>query len=226
MPELCEQCRNTGWCVGIVDDRRGAISRPCTCAIGKAITLLEVARRLENRQKHLAWAAIPPRFASARLEDFDNVPVGALEALDGQGVIITGKPGVGKTHLAVALLVALLEQGRWGFFADTSTLLDRIRACYHPDGPVSADEMLAAVVEAEVLLLDDLAVEHMTPWVREKLYQIVNTRYLYQRQSLVTTNLTMKVLSQRVGDRIVSRLHQLCVVVEMTGQDRRLAWPT
>ncbi len=154
---------------------------------------------------------------------------------DGTGVLITGGIGTGKTHLAVAALRALIqEHNAVGLFYDHRSLLKAIQKSYDQNSPESEADVLAPVFQADVLVLDELGREKRSEWTGEMIEHILNTRYNDRRTTIITTNYsneastltrrdgtTTETLGDRVGDRIFSRLQEMCLIVEMRGGDFR-----
>ena len=126
-------------------------------------------------------------------------------------LLITGDPGCGKTHLAVAIAGESLRQGSQVFFAFVPTLLDHLRMTYSPDSPVHFDELFEQILNAPLLILDDLGAENSTAWAEEKLYQIVVHRHEAGLPTVITTASTMAEL-ERAKPRIFSRLVDSAVV--------------
>ena len=212
-----------------------------------------VARRGARR---LAAARIPERYTHCTLEDFvpnyggENrslsralmqarqfVP-GFRGDLGGNGLLLTGSIGVGKTHLAVGILQGLLEQGVKGIFFDYRDLLKQVQHSYNRSTEVTELEVLAPVFEAEVLVLDELGAAKPTDWVWDTVAHILNTRYNDRRTTIITTNyanlppagadghdarlaVREETLGDRIGERMRSRLQEMCVMVEMAGPDFR-----
>lgn len=166
------------------------------------------------------WAAaIPSRFLWARLADFNPTEIKPVldwtERPDGRNLVLAGAVGCGKTYLATAASRPLLERGLDVVFAPLVELLDRLR----PGGETYAFEDLC---HADVLVLDDLGAERPTDWTAERLYALVNRRWLEERPTVATTNLMPSELEGAVGPRVFSRLvGNDAVVLEMGGTDRR-----
>ena len=107
----------------------------------------------------------------------------------GPGLLLTGSIGVGKTHLAVGILQALVaERGATGLFYDYRDLLKQIQNSYNAQVRETELEILAPVFEAEVLVLDELGASKPTDWVWDTVAHILNTRYNDRRTTIITTN--------------------------------------
>src|SRR5262249_51526939 len=112
-----------------------------------------------------------------------------LGADEGLGLLFTGDNGVGKTHLAVAVLRELVTtKGVRGQFWDFHELLREIKNSYNPETLTTELQVLEPVVDTDVLLLDDLAAWKMTDWMNDTLFYILNSRYLAKRATVITTN--------------------------------------
>ncbi len=104
------------------------------------------------------------------------------------GILLMGPCGVGKTHLAVAALRALVLRGHQGLFYDYRELLKEIQASYNPISQSTEMGVLEPVLTAEVLLLDDIGASKPSAWALETVGHILNTRYNERRVTLLTTN--------------------------------------
>jgi DNA replication protein DnaC len=160
----------------------------------------------------------------------------------GQGLLFVGSIGVGKTHLAVGVLQRLVqERGVKGLFCDYRELLKSIQNSYNPQVNMTELELLRPVFTAEVLILDDLGAQKPNEWVWDTVALILNTRYNDKQTTIITTNYpdlpagagfrvdekgnkpakSEDTLGDRIGDRMRSRLAEMCVRVEMAGEDFR-----
>ena len=162
-----------------------------------------------------------------------------LHVPSGSTLIVTGDNGVGKTHLAVAVLRELVEsKGARGQFWDFHELIREIKNSYDEETHTTELQVLEPVVETDVLLLDDLGAWKMTDWMNDTLFYILNRRYLARRPTLITTNypdrdvsardlekadatVRREYLVDRIGYRLRSRLLEACTVVRLDGPDRR-----
>lgn len=151
-----------------------------------------------------------------------------------QGLLFMGTVGVGKTHLAVSILKGLTERGFTCLFCEFGALLKQIQDSYNANTKTSELAVLAPVLNADVLVLDELGASKPTDWVRDTMAHIINSRYNDKRLTIFTTNYLDErrndrdeTLEDRIGVRLRSRLYEMCRTVTIVGDDyrRRLAGP-
>jgi DNA replication protein DnaC len=174
---------------------------------------------VEELRRHVhTWPDhIPARFVGARVADLDGDLAAVAADWDGRrNVLFLGGVGVGKTHAAVAIARTRFEQGDDVMFAPSVELLDDLR----PGGP---EGTMTRACNVAVLVLDDLGAERPTDWTGERLYRIVNRRWLEGRTTIATSNLSAAELAQATGKRMWSRLFHDAVALELAGNDRRKA---
>jgi DNA replication protein DnaC len=128
-------------------------------------------------------------------------------------LVLSGPSGCGKTHLAAAIANRCLELGIAALFVIVPDLLDRLRAAYHPDSDVGYDQTFDQVRNAPVLILDDLGAHSSTAWAQEKLFQIINHRFNALLPTVITTNIPLTKLDDRLYTRLsdpsLSRVYEL-----------------
>lgn len=147
----------------------------------------------------------PFKICTAYVEKF-------AELKNGQGLLLTGKSGTGKTHLACAVANALKEK-YWVQFAHVPTLLEKLRT-----GSVD----LEPLVNAQLLILDDIGSERESAWTIERLLIIVEGRLVHCRPTIYTTNYEAADLDKRLGMRLASRILGHNVALVLHGPDYRL----
>jgi DNA replication protein DnaC len=141
-----------------------------------------------------------------------------------------GTVGVGKTHLAVSILKGLTERGFGCLFYEFGSLLKQIQDSYNSNTRTSELSVLAPVLNADVLVLDEVGASKPTDWVRDTMAHIINTRYNDTKLTIFTTNYLDErrserdeTLEDRIGVRLRSRLYEMCRTVVVTGEDHRKA---
>lgn len=249
MPDICPLCDGSG--LRILEQNGSRFAQPCTC-------------RMQLRSDRvLRQASIPKRyehcFLSEYVTNFDSIHPTQKRAhrhacdfverypveTGGKGLLLTGSIGVGKTHLAVGILKALIaERGAAGLFCDYRDLLKQVQNSYNRNVSATELEILAPVFSAEVLVLDELGASKPTDWVWDTVAHILNTRYNDCRTTIITTNypnlpplgreltettpasnarasMREETLGDRIGERMRSRLQEMCRVVDINGEDFR-----
>ncbi len=139
----------------------------------------------------------------------------------GKGLYFCGDVGTGKTHLAVAVMNELIQRKRVpSLFVTVPEFLDNLRGAYNDPGR-DLDEWMAAVKNAEFLVLDDLGSERPTEWVQERIFVIVNHRYRGALPTVFTSNIGPKDLAEQLGERTASRIIAMCEWIALEGEDYR-----
>jgi len=239
---ICERCGGTGFEIVSRDGRDWA--QPCRCRRGGSEAPDIVALcRIPPRYEHCTLATFEAgnRSLRAALERAMSYCAGYpyLGTDEGLGLLFTGDNGVGKTHLAASVLRELAEtKGARGSFWDFHELIRAIRDSYNPETRTTELQVLEPVVEADILVLDDLGAWKMTDWMNDTLFYILNSRYIAKRATIITTNYQdvdrdqalsadplrrKEFLVERIGQRLRSRLMEMCLVVRLEGPDHRQA---
>jgi DNA replication protein DnaC len=212
----------------------GKGARRCECRLS------DLRRRLFEQ------ARVPRRYAECSLSNYQPATENVSQVLAfkqayrlvreypavGRGLLFAGPVGVGKTHLAVAILRGLVEKGTPSLFCEYGSLLKEIQDTYSPVSRASETSVLAPVYDAEVLVLDELGVTKPTEWVLDTMTHLIGRRYNDRKLTIFTTNYTDdrqrlagETLQDRIGARLRSRLYEMCSTVLIEGEDyrRRLA---
>lgn len=193
---------------------------PCDCRNRDiAQDRLEKLRKLSNLSS----------FNASSFSDFEDVP-GTAKALEEaisfaqdpshRWLVLSGPVGVGKTHLAVAIAQYAIEQHSLpAYFAAVPDLMDHLRASFSPGSTEGYDERFEEIRTAALLVLDDLGTENATPWAQEKLYQIINHRYVERLPTVITTNVELRKIDDRIASRMLD--YRLTTLVEIDASDFR-----
>jgi DNA replication protein DnaC len=195
---VCPSCGGRGWVVQL--DSGAGTARPCFC------------RQYEVVPRLIAAAGIPDRYRDCRLANF-KLPSGSVAAgtqrlqarslaqryvddfmqpqggFARSGLLFIGPPGVGKTHLAVGVLVEAIERfSVRGRFVELNTFFNQMQSTFGQAASESTQAVLAPLMDTELLVLDELGSQQPTPWIRDVLYLVINTRYARRLPTLFTTN--------------------------------------
>jgi DNA replication protein DnaC len=249
MVQICSVCEGSG--LRIVQEDGRQVARPCECRIERRAGRMLERAHIPKRYEHCSLDSYESGFRGAnrtlaaahmRARKFvDGYPVETA----GTGLLLTGSIGVGKTHLAVGILQSLVvERGASGLFYDYRDLLKQVQNSYNQKVAATELEILRPVFDAEVLVLDELGAAKPSDWVWDTVAHILNTRYNDRRTTIITTNyanagplgtesgpggpngsaraaMREETLGDRIGERMRSRLQEMCVLVEMQGEDFR-----
>ena len=223
---VCDLCGGSGWMTepGSLD------AHPCRC---------QIAGRKKQR---VGIASIPRRYLHCTLDTFKASNPSLVVAQrrirefadcwpsPGRGLLLMGSCGVGKTHLAVAALHTIIDDGKPGklLFSNFQDLIQEIQASFSSDQTPSKYEILQPLIEADLLVLDELGSQKPTTFVHEILYYIINTRYNDEKITIFTTNYldeprtkAEESLEDRIGERLRSRLAEMTDRLVLSGDDYR-----
>jgi DNA replication protein DnaC len=196
---------------------------PCACMLARQARAIQAD--LAPSRRAMTFDTFRPeegnRTAFERARQFAADPWGQ----DWYWLVLIGSNGRGKTHLAAAAINALLARGEPSYFENVPELLDYLRAGYSVQSGEDFERRLAHVKDAPVLVLDDLGAEagqnaaFEVSWAQDKLYQILDHRLVGQLPTIVTTNLPLDKLPQRVASRLQDR--RAARVIAITTRDWR-----
>lgn len=210
---ICALCRGAGYTrydVPYGHPDFGKIQK-CRC---------KLAEEREKRKESLRCLSAMEHLAGKTFETFNCLIPGVQSAYrlarnyahhpDGW-LLLIGPYGCGKTHVAAAVANVLLNEGWMVYFVTVPDLLDHLRATYAPTSLVTYDERFALMCQVEVLILDDLGAQQTSAWAEEKLFQLINYRYVREALTVITTN-HIRLLG--INERIRSRLQDAGLVQE------------
>ena len=248
--DSCPICNGTGWQVRQGENEREVVR--CQCRVRDRSERLLATAHIPERYQHCelenfrydpedkAQKSIgAAKFLAGRfVEEYPT---------DKTGLLMVGSVGVGKTHLSIGIIKELIrEKGIHCLFCDYRELLKSIQNSYNASVQVTEMEILRPVFNAEVLVLDELGAVRTTEWVFDTVNYILNSRYNDNRTTIITTNYPdapeqgrveddnprsysaaeraarRETLGDRIGERMRSRLHEMCKKVEIEGSDYRV----
>jgi len=249
--EVCPLCAGSGWkpVAGMPDGGVTRCDCQLQARGGAMIAAARIPKRYEHCElSNFEFEGPHSRLAHARMAAcrfVEEYPVNRTGLL-----FVSTTPGLGKTHLAVGIAKALIrEKGIECVFYDYADLLKQIQDSYNASVQTTELGLLRPLFETEVLVLDDLGSVRPTEWRWDTVRLILNTRYNDSRTTIITTNFadgpaakasgdpTTKysedfgtpepsdrakiTLGDRIGDKMRSRLHEMCRIVRMEGPDFR-----
>jgi len=248
MPEVCPICEGSGF--RLVETNSVRFAEDCVCRVHFRVERNLLQARIPPRYAMCSLGSFDYDFADEKLSKAfllcHSFATKYPSDTRGRGLLFSGPVGLGKTHLAISILkYVVTHRAATGYFWEHKELLDKLRSFY--DGRVAGaeDKLLRSVITCDLLVLDDLGDLTPSDWTWDTTSYILNSRYNENRSTIITTNLPNEMnfqaregeessrlgeirkamrretLGDRIGERMRSRLQEMCVVVEMQGEDYR-----
>ena len=137
-------------------------------------------------------------------------------------LLLSGDPGLGKTFLSACIARVVSETGHSVVYDTAAHIFERFEAQkFSRDETGGADEDVSRLLRCDLLIIDDLGTELTTEFVRSAFYQIVNTRLMTNKKTIISTNLSPAELSRRYGANILSRIEGAYRILPFFGDDIR-----
>lgn len=218
----CPRCQDTGFVEG----------KPCACfqelvrqyAMRElnAVSSMELCSfdtfRLEYySDRKDPVSEVVPRENMAKILDFCKLYAKAF-TLEARSLFFTGSTGLGKTHLSLAIAREVAEKGYNVAYGSASDFLRAIEDEHF--GRVENRQTMDGLLEADLLIFDDLGAEFSTSFSAAAIYNLINTRSVRRKPTIISSNLTSKELGEKYSQRVVSRLYQF-VYLRFVGKDIR-----
>jgi len=224
-PYYCQTCQDTGY----VDGKRcgclSALLRAEACKSLPAPEHLEdysfEAFSLEYYSDKAEGAVSPRR----QMRDILNKCRSFAESFpcDGESLLFTGRTGLGKTHLSLAIANQVTRSGAAVAYTSAQDLVDRAERAKFGRDPSGADgEFVQGALGCDLLVLDDLGSEFLSALASATLFHVINTRLLERRSTIISTNLSPDEMQSRYSERLISRILCAYSVLPFAGSDIRL----
>lgn len=219
--DVCPICHGDEWILKIIDGREVAV--PCKC------------REKAVMRRRIHFAELPDAFKDMTLKTFN---LGVYETQEGRtkariacGIIkeylsafeeaksagtglylFSEAKGSGKTRMVASIANDLMHNHDTAVKFSTATrILNEIRRTYDHDTDMTESRLTDALSTVDVLIIDDFGTEKVTDWVRDKFYEIINSRYVGKKVTMFTSNQNLDTL--QYDDRITSRIKEMCYLV-------------
>ena len=225
---LCPKCGGRGWVRHDVPVGHPDFGRAIVCECQREVSAEERLARLRRfgnlgMLAHVTFATTDPdgRGAPAEARNRFRVAFTATTAYAQQPqgwLVLTGSSGTGKSHLAAAIANHCVDQGVPTFFTLVPDLLDHLRATFSPESEFSYDALFEQVKGVPLLILDDLGAQSSTSWAQEKLFQVLNHRYVNDLPTVITTNLPLDQLDSRLESRLADPRHSQVLDLGIAGK--------
>ncbi len=201
----------------------------CECVVEREEVKIREAQNFAKKreiEKLFSISNLGERFSKSTFESFLDRNgsetaykvavkyVKTFKEWNGESLLLWGEPGNGKTHLAAAIVNELSKKGYIVVFQSVPELLQRIRSTFNSENKENETQIMRALLECNLLILDDIGAEKTTEWVEEKLFNIIDGRYRKELPTLYTSNLEPKELKNQVGKRSYDRMVETSLTVK------------
>jgi DNA replication protein DnaC len=215
---------------------------PCPgCAAEKAeaereaVELEKQERERARLEEMLGRAAIPVRFVGRTFDSYradTPAQVAALTAArdyaenferhsrSGESLLMLGKAGTGKSHLASAILQAIMP-AHCGLYTTAADVIEMVRETWRRDSEKSQARVLHLLSTVPLLVIDEVGVQYGTESEQNTLFQIIDRRYRDRRPVILMANLQPAELQQLLGDRVYDRLRESAKTLMFTWDSYR-----
>lgn len=159
-----------------------------------------------------------------RVRDLLKANFNSEEGTFAKGIFLTGGTGTGKTYALHAIKnhVSRLPNKTSTDVENWVELLMELKGTFESKHTDPLKFIKENVTSKTFIFLDDVGAEKQTEWSQEMLYLIINRAYEFEKIVFIATNLSFKDFSEKYGDRLTSRIVEMCEMKEITGEDRRL----
>lgn len=194
------------------------------CYLRKLLINKRLSARM-NIETYLEYSGIPTRYKLSEFKNYidknDNIKkFSGLRTTKEPVLIWSDKSGNGKTHLAVSLLKVIAWRGLSAKYITASMLMIVLRGSFNDQNSTESD-IINNLVRVGVLVIDDIGVEKNTDYCMQCWYTVINDRYNECRPTIFTSNYSPRILADKLGNRIMSRISS-GRIIKINGDDHRL----
>ena len=212
-------------------EKMGALSwKHCPTCVSdaKEFERTEQARYAEERRvagiaERTKRSGIPERFLGKSLSEYSAKTKGQIAALEfsttyakefadvqktGRGAIFCGKPGTGKTHLAIAIGNQVIEHGLSVGFVTVQRIMRRLKDCMRKNSEESESDVMGILEDFDLLILDEVGVQFGSEYEKNAMFDILNARYEKRRPTILISNLSANEVKAFIGERVFDRLRE------------------
>ena len=214
VPQLCIKNKILPTCECVVEREEAEIREAQNFAKKREIEKLFSISNLGERFSKSTFESFLDRNGSETAYKVAVKYVKTFKEWKGESLLLWGEPGNGKTHLAAAIVNELSKKGYIVVFQSVPELLQRIRSTFNSENKENETQIMRALLECDLLILDDIGAEKTTEWVEEKLFNIIDGRYRKELPTLYTSNLEPKELKHQVGKRSYDRMVETSLTVK------------
>ena len=227
----CKKCNGTGW---IIREREGKeIAVRCECQKKEEIisrgNKANIPLRFLGAELEWSFRPDPKNPSQDRAKKLIQKFIDDYPAVE-EGLLLQGSIGLGKTSLLCSIGYELIKNKNIDvFYIDWNDLVREMKTGEdHSSRDFYAiNQLINRLINVEMLLLDELGSSHVSPWVYDNIYYLINKRYNHKKVTVCATNFYdnpsdgKESLTDRIGDRIRSRLYEMTKVIVIKGIDFR-----
>lgn len=189
-----------------------------------------------DAERIMGQAAIPPRFINRTLDNFRAETDEQQKALkicrafverwervreNGKSIILIGKPGTGKTHLAIGIAQGLIKQGKTAVYTRSSSIVQAVKESFG-NREKTERQVYEDFCKPDLLIIDEVGRQYGTDAETLMLFEVINRRYEQCKPMIVISNLDQTAFTGYMGEATVSRLREGGALLAFSGEDMRL----
>jgi len=183
----------------------------------------QIAYERQCLERRVSSSLIPQKYLTRTFDNYRAETPDQLKALSacqrfaedfygfqrtGAGLIMTGRPGTGKTHLACAIANSLIEQGHTCVFITASKMIRKIRETYRRDSEFTEQQIIDSLRDVDLLIIDEVGVQRGTESEEHLLFEVLNERNSVFAPTIILSNLTANQIKDYIGERALDRLRE------------------